>query len=119
MTQRFLDISRQVLDHQLVDSNDVPCGKVDDVEVEGTAGGELKITALLVGNGAASERLPELFKVLSQMLFGRRVVRVAWSEVSVITQHIKLKSRADDLGLGEEGSIARRFISRLPGAWKK
>ena len=119
MTETFLDIARQVLDRQLVDSNNVPCGKVDDVEVEGDAGGELKITALLVGNGAASERLPELFKAVSQTLFGRYVVRVPWSEVEVITQHIKLSSRADELGLGEEGGAAARFIRKLPGAWKK
>jgi len=119
MTEKFLDIARQVLDHQLVDSNNVPCGKVDDVEVEGGEGGELKVKALLVGNGAASERLPELFKAVSQKLFGRRVVRVPWSEVEVITQHIKLSSRADELGLGEEGSVAARFIGKLPGAWRK
>ena len=83
MTQEFLDIARQVLDRQLVDSNNVPCGKVDDVEIEGRAGGELKIRALLVGNGAASDRLPELFKAISGALFGRRIVRVPWSEVSV------------------------------------
>ena len=46
-------------------------------------------------------------------------MRVPWSEVSVITQHIKLKSRADELGLGEAGGAASRFIKKLPGAWKK
>jgi len=119
VTQEFLDIARQVLDRQLVDSNNVPCGKVDDVEIEGRAGGELKIRALLVGNGAASDRLPELFKAISGALFGRRMVRVPWSEVSVITQHIKLRSRADELGLGESESVASRLINKLPGAWKK
>ena len=119
MTEGFLDIARQVLDRQLVDSNNVPCGKVDDVEVRCGADGQLKIRALLVGNGAASDRLPELFKAISLMLFGRRVVRVPWSEVSVITQHIKLSSRADKLGLGELESVAGRLINKLPGAWKK
>ena len=119
MTQGYLDMARQVLDRQLVDANNVPCGRVDDIELEGGAGSELKITALLVGNGAASNRLPELWKALSQKIFGHRVVRVEWSEVSVITAHIKLKSKADELGLGEAKSPAKRFISRLPGAWKK
>jgi sporulation protein YlmC with PRC-barrel domain len=114
-----LDIARQILDRQLVDSNNVPCGKVDDVEIEGGASDKLKIKALLVGNGVTSERLPELFKFVSRAVFGRRVVRVPWSEVSVITQHVKLKSRADELGLGEAGGAASRFIKKLPGAWKK
>jgi sporulation protein YlmC with PRC-barrel domain len=119
MTKEFLDIARQVLDRQLVDANNVPCGKVDDVEVEGGAGGELKIKALLVGNGVASDRLPELCKSISRQIFGERVVRIPWSEVSSITDHIKLTSRAEELGLGEGNSIASRIISKLPGAWKK
>ena len=119
MTNGFLDLARQVLDRQLIDANNVPCGKIDDIEVEGAAGGELKIKALLVGNGAASDRLPALCKSISRIIFGERVVRVPWSEVSIITDHVKLTSRADELGLGEAGSIASRIISKLPGAWKK
>jgi sporulation protein YlmC with PRC-barrel domain len=119
MMQDYLDIVRQVLDRQIVDANNVPCGKVDDVEVEGEAGGELKIKALLVGHGAASDRLPEICKAVSRKIFGARVVRVPWSEVSIITDHIKLKSRADELDLGEAGSIASKIVSKLPGAWKK
>lgn len=120
MTEDCLDLARQVLDRQLVDANNVPCGKVDDVEVEGeAAGGKLKIKALLVGNGAASDRLPELCKLISRKIFGARVVRVPWSKVSIITDHIKLTSRADELGLGEAGSIASNIVSKLPGAWKK
>jgi sporulation protein YlmC with PRC-barrel domain len=119
MTQDFLDMARQVLDRQLVDANNVPCGRVDDIELEGGAGDELKIKALLIGNGAASNRLPELCKAISRKIFGHRVVRVPWSEVSVITNRIKLKSGADELGLGEAKSPAAMFISKLPGAWKK
>jgi hypothetical protein len=119
MTQDYLDIARQVLDRQLFDANNVPCGKVDDIEVEGGAGGELKIKALLVGNGAASDRLPELCKYVSRKIFGARVVRVPWSEVSIITNHIKLASRAAELDLGEAGSLSSKIISKLPGAWKK
>jgi sporulation protein YlmC with PRC-barrel domain len=119
MTNGFLNIARQVLDRQLVDANNVPCGKVDDVEIEGSVGGELRIKALLVGNGAASDRLPALCKFISRKIFGERVVRIPWSEVSIIKDHIKLTSRADELGLGEAGSMSDRIISKLPGAWKK
>jgi sporulation protein YlmC with PRC-barrel domain len=113
----FLDLARQVLDRQVVDSNHFPCGKVDDIEIEGKK--KVRITALLIGNGAASERLPELAKVVSQKIFGRSVVRVPWSEVEVITHEIKLRSRAKDLKLDERTGLAHRLVSKLPGAWKK
>ena len=117
MSQDHLDIARQVLDRQIIDANHILCGKVDDVEIEGKTA--LRVTALLVGNGAASARLPELAKYISRKMFGRRVVRVPWSEVDVITHEIKLKSHASDLGLDERSGFAFNIISALPSAWKK
>ena len=113
----FLDLVRQVLDRQVVDANHFPCGKVDDIEVEGKT--KLRITALLIGNGPASERLPELPRAASQKIFGKSVARVPWSEVDVITHEVKLKSRAKDLKLDERTGFAHKLISKLPGAWKK
>jgi hypothetical protein len=117
MTRDHLDMARQVLDRQVVDANNVACGKVDDLEVEGVR--KLKITAILIGNGAASARLPELARYLSRRLFGTRVTRVPWSEVEVITHQIKLKSSAKELKLDQRKGKAYRFINKLPGAWKK
>lgn len=117
MNQDFLDMARQVLDRQVVDANHFACGKVDDLEIEG--GEKLKITAILIGNGAASERLPELVKVISQKIFGRRTVRIPWSEVNVITDEVKLKSTAEELNLDERKGFAFKIVSRLPMAWKK
>lgn len=119
MTKDYLDIVRQVLDRQVVDANNVPCGKVDDVEVRGGAGSKLTVQAILIGNGAASERLPELARFITQKISGKRVVKVPWAEVSIITDHIKLKSTARDLGLDEAQSAAFKIISSLPGSWKK
>jgi sporulation protein YlmC with PRC-barrel domain len=119
MKQDYLDMVRQVLDRQVVDADNVPCGKVDDLEIEGSVGAELKIKAILVGHGAASDRLPEIAKAIAQTIFGRRIIRIPWAEVSVITDKIKLKSRADELGLGEKESVAFKLINALPGAWKK
>ncbi|PYS98041.1 MAG: hypothetical protein DMF65_10630 [Acidobacteria bacterium] len=114
--QDYLDIVRQVLDHEVVDSNNVPCGMVDDVEVEGEPGGELKVTALLVGVGVWANRLPRVFGAAAKFVFGRRRTRVPWEEVSVITERIKLKSRATELGLGIADRKASRLIRGLPGA---
>ena len=118
VTQEFLDLSRRVLDRQLVDVNNVECGKVDDLEVQGGVG-ELKVTAILVGTGVASDRLPVLARVLVQKIFGQRTVRIPWDEVITITEQIKLKSEASTFGLNERRSTAFKIISVLPGAWKK
>ena len=117
MRQDFLDMVRQVLDRQVVDRNLVLCGKVDDIEVEGKT--RPRVTAILIGNGAASARLPELFKFLSERIFGRSVVRIPWSEVKVITHQIKLRSEAKELKLDERQGSIYNFISRLPFSWKK
>ena len=117
MSQHFLDIARQVLDRQVIDSNHIVCGKVDDIEIEGKT--KLKVTALLLGNGAASARLPELAKYISRKIFGRRIVRIPWSEVEVITHQIKLRSTARELGLDERSGTAFKIISVLPSSWKK
>ena len=113
----YLDIAERVLDRQVIDANHILCGKVDDIELDGESG--LKVTAILIGNGAASERLPELAKFLSRVLFGKGVVRVPWSEVDVITNEVKLKSSAKKLGLDERSGIAFRIIGALPFSWKK
>jgi PRC-barrel domain. len=114
MNHGYLDMGRQVLDRQVIDSNHIPCGKVDDLEIDGQ-----KINAILIGNGAASARLPELAAWFSRLAFGNRVTRVPWSEVSVITHEIKLKSRAANLGLDERRGWVFNLISAIPLAWKK
>ena len=114
--QDYLDIVRQVLDHEVVDVNNVPCGMVDDLLVEGEPGEELRVTALLVGAGAWAERLPSLLGRAAKSLFGGRRVRVPWEEVWVITERVKLKSRASELGLGVADRKASRWIKWLPGA---
>jgi len=115
----YLDMLRQVLDHEVVDVNNVACGMVDDLEIQGDAGKELKVTAILVGRGVWAERLPQLLGKVIQKLFGKERVRVPWEEVSVITERVKLKSRARELGLGKADRKAAEWIGRIPGAWKK
>lgn len=117
MSEDHLDLVRQVLDKQIVDANQIPCGKVDDLEIEGK--GKLKITALLVGNGVASKRLPEVATFISQKIFGKRIVKIPWSEVSIVSDKITLKSPAGELNLDERQGWIFNFISKLPGAWKK
>lgn len=118
VSEEFLDLSQRVLDRQVVDVNNVPCGKVDDLELEGGVG-ELKLKGILVGVGVGSDRLPALARVLVQKIFGQRIIRIPWKEVNVINEQIKLNSEASAFGLDERRSMAFKIISVLPGAWKK
>jgi hypothetical protein len=112
----FVDLYRQVLDHALLDADDWLCGTVDDLEVEGGVGEPLRVTAMLVGPGAWTPRLPALFAHLLPHLCGRSVVRVPWSEVSELGEQIKLRSRAASLGLATSDRRLGLLIARLPGS---
>lgn len=117
MSRPYLDLVRQVLDRQVVDANHNHCGIVDDIEIE--PGEKPIVTALMIGNGAASDRLPELARYISRNFFGKGLIRVPWIEVESITEEIKLRRSADELDLDERHGWAYKIISKLPGAWKK
>lgn len=112
-------MARQVLDRLVVDCNNVACGRVDDLAMEGAPGTQMKIKAILIGPGPASQRLPELGRFIVEKVFGKRCVTIPWAEVTIITDHIKLKSSASELRLDETRSRAFKMINSLPGAWKK
>ena len=112
----FTDLYRQVLDHAVLDADDWLCGVVDDLEVEGDVGEPLRVTALLVGPGAWVPRLPALLSALLPKLAGTRCVRVPWSEVCVVGEHIRLRSRAAELGLGTADRKLGLRLAKLPGS---
>jgi sporulation protein YlmC with PRC-barrel domain len=109
-----VDLCRQLLDHALIDAEDMPCGTVDDVEIEGGVGEPMRVTALLVGPGAWAPRLPALFARLAAWVFGTRYTRVPWQEVGEIGEKIRLRSRAAPLGLGITERRIGLWIARLP-----
>lgn len=112
----YTDLCRQVLDHGVLDCEDWLCGVVDDLELEGGVGAPLRVTALLVGPGAWVPRLPAVFARLLPRVVGTRCVRVPWSEVSVVGEHIRLRSRAAELGLGTVDRKLGLWIAKLPGS---
>jgi hypothetical protein len=112
---RRLDLLREVLDHEVVDADDVACGMVDDLEFAPTARGPM-VAALLLGPGAAGPRLPALFAFAAAKLFGRRIVRVPWRHVVEISEVIRLDAKAADLGLGGADRKVGRWLARLPKA---
>jgi hypothetical protein len=109
-----LDLYRRVLDHGLIDADGLPCGTVDEIEAAGKPGEPLEIVALLVGPAAWTPRLPALFEIACRLLAGSRLVRVPWSEVAEISEQIRLRSTAVELGLGVTDRRAGRWLAPLP-----
>jgi hypothetical protein len=109
-----LDLAFGLLDHQLVDAEGRRCGKVDDLELEGSPGERPVVTAILVGPGAwhGRGRLGRLAARLGR----RRLVRVPWEAVASITSAVNLKKSAGELGLGRGDDRAARWVRKLPGS---
>ncbi|HJV63642.1 MAG TPA: hypothetical protein VJ743_22020 [Albitalea sp.] len=110
--ERSLDLLREVLDHEVVDADEVSCGMVDDLEFVERGRG-LELEALLLGPGAWGPRLPALAAWLAGKLFGRRLHRVPWSEVIEVSEVIRLRSAAATWGLGELDRKVGRWLAHL------
>ena len=110
MTDRAIHWVRDVLDHEIVDAHQTPCGMVDDIEVELVPGRGLRPMALLVGPGAWQRRLPSWMARVARMIAGDSIVRVPWSAIAHIDERVALRGTADEWGLGEAD---RRWSKRF------
>ena len=54
-----LQLVRDVLDHEVVDAHQLPCGIVDDIEVDVQPGKGIRPVALFIGPGAWQRRLAD------------------------------------------------------------
>lgn len=113
MKRAVLDLMREVLDHEIVDADGVTCGMVDDIAFEHDRRGVPRPAYLLVGAGAWNTRLPAVIAVQWRKLH-RGVVRVAWSEVTDISEVVRLRSSASALGLGNTDRKVGRWLRKLP-----
>jgi len=116
MKRDVFDISLELLDHEVVDASGVPCGIVDDVELDGEAGRPLRAVAILVGPGAIADRLTWPFNALVRRAFGKSRVRVPWSQIATIAERITLRENAPAYGLGVVDRKWGRVIARIPGS---
>ena len=116
MSQRTLDLVRDLLDHELLDPDGRPCGIVDDVELAGKAGVPLRVVGIVVGPPAWGARLPFGLGRIVRVLLGRRYARVPWAELRLEGDRIHLRQPARALGLGSMERRFGRWIARLPGA---
>lgn len=108
-----IKIVSQLLDLPIVDKDKRFCGIVDDVELSGGAGKEVRVEALLVGPGAYEERLPRWMYWIVRKIGGDRIARVPVAEIVDIGSVVKLRSRAEDLKLHVVEDKARAWIPRV------
>jgi sporulation protein YlmC with PRC-barrel domain len=102
----------QLLDLPIIDKDDRWCGVVDDVELEGSAGKETRINALLVGPGAYSRRMPGWMFWIVRKTAGERIVRVPVSSIDRIASAVHLNCAAEQLKLLKAENRARSWIPR-------
>lgn len=120
MSATSFQLGLDLLDHQIVDSDGMDCGNVDDLELEGGAEGEWRVSALLVGPGAWPERLGGVSgrvarAVVRRVLSGDGMVRVPFGEVAEMGATIVLAHRRAHYGLDRPDQRVARFLRFLPG----
>jgi sporulation protein YlmC with PRC-barrel domain len=111
-------VGHRLLDEQILDAEGRRCGRVDDIELRGSPP---RITALLVGEGLYPRRLPHWLRgparrLLGPERWGANAMRVPWSEVDVdgIDSTVRLRGKAEELGLGYGDDPERWLVRRLP-----
>jgi sporulation protein YlmC with PRC-barrel domain len=102
----------QLLDLPIIDKDERWCGIVDDIELQGRPGKDMRVKALLVGPGAYQGRMPGWMFGLAKLIAGDRMARVPADEIIEIGSVVKLKCRAEKLKLNHVEDRARSWIPR-------
>ena len=102
----------ELLDLPLFDVEGAYCGIVDDVELSGGPGKDLKLKALLVGPGAYKGRLPPWAMWLVRKVAGDRITRVPMVKVRAINSAVHLELPGRDLGLQKSEANAGKWLPR-------
>jgi sporulation protein YlmC with PRC-barrel domain len=100
----------ELLDLPLFDSEEKYCGVVDDIELSGGPGKDLKLKALLIGPGAYSGRMPRWAMAVVKLVAGDRLTRVPMDQVRAIDSAVHLELPARDLGLHRSERAAGKWL---------
>ena len=106
----LIKLVSELLDLPLYDVEGKYCGIVDDVELTGGPGKELKLKALLIGPGAYKGRLPGWAMWLVRKIAGDRVTRVPMDKVHSIGAAVHLECSGGQLGLLQSERRAAEWI---------
>jgi sporulation protein YlmC with PRC-barrel domain len=109
-------VAHRLLDEQILDCDGKRCGRVDDIELQGSPP---RVSALLVGVGLYPRRLPRWLRGPARRLsgperWGANALRVPWAEVDRIEAAVHLRGKAEEHGLGEGDDPERWMVRRLP-----
>ena len=124
LTGRVVQLSLQLLDHQLVDTNGRLCGKVDDLEIELPEDGSTPyVSAILTGPSALAPRLGGRHGGWVQRLHNRLSPsdsndppRISWRYVRDYGSHVRLSLVREELSTNaSEAWLRDHVVSRIPG----
>jgi sporulation protein YlmC with PRC-barrel domain len=110
MAGEELDLAYRLLDLDLVDREGVRCGKLDDIELDGSPGEPTYVAAILSGPAVPPARFPRRVRGLARRLFKGRPTRVPWDQVEDFAAVVELGQTAAELGLGEGDRELARLI---------
>jgi hypothetical protein len=103
-----MDVARDLQDHQLVDRDDEPCGRVDDIVIEWDDAGA-RLGALLSGGGIFLHQLGLVGDVLKRVLrfqSARSHIAIDWRQIrGFAPQHICLLPPRGHIGLRRVGML--------------
>jgi sporulation protein YlmC with PRC-barrel domain len=108
----LIKLVSELLDLPLYDVEGKYCGVVDDVELAGGPGKDLKLKALLVGPGAYAGRLPPWAMWIVRKVAGDRITRVPMDKVHGIGAAVHLECSGWDLKLHRSERRAAEWIPR-------
>lgn len=120
---RVMHASLDLLDRQILDCDEQPVGKVDDVELSDPQEGRLRVTALLLGPQAYGQRLggrigASIASTGARLAGTDAPIRIPIELVDEIGVSIRLRVPIERLDRVErlEDWLREHVIGRIPGA---
>jgi hypothetical protein len=107
-----IDLAYRLLDLDLVDSEGVRCGKVDDLVIDGAPGELAYVAAIRTGPTALVARFPVRLRPLAKRLFRGESTDVPSSAIDDFDATVELTETAKKLGLGEGDRKLADFFTR-------
>jgi hypothetical protein len=112
----MLDLVRDVLDKQLLDSHGRPFGKVDGVVIEINADAPPRVVGLEVGAGTRLARLPGwLTRPFARWTAYARSTRIPRSAVLAVARDIRVSIDARRTPVWRVEAWLARLLARIPG----
>jgi sporulation protein YlmC with PRC-barrel domain len=100
-TRDQIDLAYRLLDLDLIDSEGIRCGKVDDLELAGKPGEATYVSAIRTGYGALPPRFIRPLRRPARRIFGSSHVDVPAKLVDDFDAAVTLSVTAAELGLGK------------------